>query len=116
MTRPGVCSTLPAAIAFTLLDCAPGRYSPNRKIPPQLSERFCRKGFWNFRTSRLRTGEKGSSRQPLARTFLQGQGTGIASETIVPAALPSPYQIIPMPSSTQKVKPEKKMTVLRRKK
>ncbi len=112
---PAVFATLPAAIMLACLACAPA-VQPQPEDPAKAQITVLQKQLLELQNLQNENRRKVEEQATITETLSSKVKAMEERRSIAPASTPSPHQITPIPSSTQKAKLEKKKTVKNKKK
>lgn len=116
--RPGVfavITALPAVIVLALIACAPA-VQPPPVDPAKAQITVLQKQLLELQNLQNENRRKVEEQAAITETLSSKVKAMEERRSIAPASSPSPHQIAPIPSSTQKAKSEKKKTVKKKKK
>ena len=113
--RPGVFATLPTVIALALIACAPA-VQPQPADPVKTQITVLQKQLLELQNLQNENRRKVDEQATITEALSSKVKALEERRSVAPAPAPAPLQITSMPSSTQKVAPEKKKTVKKKKK
>lgn len=113
--RPGVSATLSAVFVFALVGCAPA-VQPPPVDPAKAQITVLQKQLLELQNLQNENRRKVEEQAAITEALSTKVKALEERRSIAPAPSPSPQQITSMPSSTQKVAPEKKKTAKKVKK
>ena len=113
--RPGVFTTLPAVIVLALIACAPATQTqPVDPVKAQIT--VLQKQLLELQNLQNENRRKVEEQATIAATLTLKVKALEERQSLAPASSPSPHKITSIPSSTQKIAPEKKKTAKKKKK